>query len=70
MSCVTAVDTCKFFALFAFGEVYSTKTKTTDNQAIPGLAYFIAASKMLQVLPERATVQDVENLVLLVTHFV
>lgn len=66
MSCVTAVDTCKFFALFALGEVYSNKTKTADSQAIPGLSFFTAASKLLQTLPERATVQHVENLVLLV----
>ena len=66
MSCATVMDTCKFFALFAFGEVYSNKTKTVDNQAIPGLSFFTAASKILQGIPERATIQHIENLVLLV----
>ncbi|KAH8590617.1 fungal-specific transcription factor domain-containing protein [Bisporella sp. PMI_857] len=62
---ITNVDTGKFFALFALGEAYSNKSKSADSYEVPGLPYFIVASKVVQFLPERATLEYVEILLLL-----
>lgn len=60
-------DICIFFALFALGEVYSTRTRDSAAGQFPGLSYFMHACKLLQVLPERGSLEYVEALVLLVS---
>ncbi|KAE8310438.1 hypothetical protein BDV41DRAFT_388544 [Aspergillus transmontanensis] len=42
---------CKFWALFALGELYVTRTAAT--RSYPGMSYFAQASKMLGYLDER-----------------
>jgi hypothetical protein len=58
--------TAKIFALFALGEVYSSRAKDSSDGNIPGLSYFKYASSLVQVLPERADLDHVETLLLLV----
>ncbi|OPB43524.1 Zn2Cys6 transcription factor [Trichoderma guizhouense] len=54
----------KFWALFAIGKTYSTRTSATPG-AFPGLEYFAKASKVLRVISERPTVEMVETCLLL-----
>lgn len=56
---------CKLWALFALGEVFSTRTVSSDG-LFPGLAYFGRASRMLRVLGERPRIDSIEILLLLV----
>lgn len=60
------VNTCKFFALFAFGEVYSIRS---SSSGLPGMAYYARAISLAQILPERPSITHVENLLLLVSRF-
>ncbi|KAK7729500.1 hypothetical protein SLS57_001987 [Botryosphaeria dothidea] len=55
---------CKLWALFALGEVFSTRTVSSDG-LFPGLAYFGRASRMLRVLGERPRMDSIEILLLL-----
>jgi hypothetical protein len=55
----------KFWALFAIGKTYSTRTSATPG-AFPGLEYFAKATKILRVISERPTVEMVETCLLLV----
>lgn len=54
----------KFWALFAIGELYSTRSIT--GHEFPGMAYFSQASKMLGILDERPGTDSIEVLLLLV----
>ena len=58
---------CKLLALFALGELYSTKTAARDG-SFPGLAYFARATKMAGVPAERPRMDAIENLLLLVVY--
>lgn len=55
---------CKFWALFALGELYTSRAAAT--QSYPGMAYFAQASKMLGYLDERPGTEAIETLLLLV----
>lgn len=59
------ITTCKMWALFAIGELYTTKSKNLE-QSFPGLAYFAHGSGMLRVLSERPQLDSIETLLLLV----
>ncbi|KAL7959009.1 fungal-specific transcription factor domain-containing protein [Trichoderma compactum] len=54
----------KFWALFAIGKTYSTRTSAAPG-ASPGLEYFAKATKVLRVISERPTVEMVETCLLL-----
>ncbi|PVH70848.1 fungal-specific transcription factor [Cadophora sp. DSE1049] len=56
---------CKFFALFALGEVYSSRARETSGGNFPGLSYFIRACSLIPILPERTTLEHIEILILL-----
>lgn len=60
-------EKCKLFALFALGQVYSSSAGHGSIDEFPGLLYFRYACQMLQVLPERASLEHIEALVLLVS---
>lgn len=57
----------KFWALFAIGKTYSTRTSATSG-TFPGLEYFAKATKILRIISERPTVEMVETWLLLVQH--
>ncbi|KAI0010459.1 fungal-specific transcription factor domain-containing protein [Xylariaceae sp. FL0662B] len=54
---------CRYWALFAIGELYTTKSIGAGG--FPGLAYFAQASKALGYLDERPEVESVELYLLL-----
>lgn len=56
---------CKLYALFALGEVYSTKTPA-EAASFPGTLYFAKARRMVTVPAERPTMDTVEIILLLV----
>ena len=58
---------CKLWALFALGEVYSSRTKSVSDNSFPGVAYFARASRILRGLRERPQTETVEVLLLLVS---
>ncbi|KAI4595290.1 hypothetical protein KJ359_006964 [Pestalotiopsis sp. 9143b] len=53
----------KMWALLALGEVYTARSGTVEN--FPGLAYFAQASRALQVVQERPSLDSIEVLLLL-----
>ncbi|ETS84600.1 hypothetical protein PFICI_02625 [Pestalotiopsis fici W106-1] len=53
----------KIWALLALGEVYTARSGTLDN--FPGLQYFAQASRALQVVQERPSLDSIEVLLLL-----
>lgn len=55
---------CKFWALFAIGELYAAKVASI--QGYPGMAYFAQASKMLGFFEERPGMDSIETFLLLV----
>jgi proline utilization trans-activator len=57
---------CKLWALFAIGELYSTKSSPSEV-AFPGLGYFIRASEILRVVQERPNMDVIETSLLLVS---
>ncbi|OBU00228.2 hypothetical protein VE01_01650 [Pseudogymnoascus verrucosus] len=57
--------TCKFFALFALGEVYSSRAVIPSEGKFPGVSYFMHSCSLLPILPERATLEHIEILILL-----
>ncbi|KZF24914.1 putative C6 transcription factor [Xylona heveae TC161] len=59
------LSTCKFFALFAFGEVYSIRSIPSSSPMVPGTPYFAKAMTLIQFVPERANLSYLENLILL-----
>lgn len=64
------VLTCKFFALFALGEVYSARSNSTLECNVPGAAYYVNAMTLIPILPERPSLTHIETLLLLVRRFV
>ncbi|XHG03426.1 hypothetical protein AWENTII_006733 [Aspergillus wentii] len=54
--------TCKYFALFALGEVYSA-ARSGDH--VPGTAYYVRAMHLIPILPERPGMIHIESLLLL-----
>ncbi|KAL2067518.1 hypothetical protein VTL71DRAFT_1943 [Oculimacula yallundae] len=58
------VNKCKFFTLFALGEVYSTRSYSSTGQ-VPGVNYYAKSLALIQILPERPTITHIENLLLL-----
>lgn len=60
------VLTCKFFALFALGEVYSTRSNVSLECGVPGAAYYVHAMTLVPILPERPSLTHIESLLLLV----
>lgn len=57
---------CKFHALFALGEVYSTRTCSSDSPP-PGIGYYVSATRILRVLSEQPRIECVEVLLMLVS---
>lgn len=64
------VLTCKFFALFALGEVYSARSNSTLECNVPGAAYYVNAMTLIPILPERPSLTHIETLLLLVSKIV
>ena len=60
--------TCKLFALFALGEVYSSRAGSSPTCRVPGTKYYVRAMSLIPILPERPGVIHVESLLLLVSH--
>jgi hypothetical protein len=60
------VLTCKFFALFALGEVYSARSNSKLECGVPGAAYYVNAMTLIPILPERPSLTHIEALLLLV----
>lgn len=58
--------TCKFFALFALGEVYSSRSDSSTGCQVPGTGYYVQAMKLISILPERPRMVHMESLLLLV----
>lgn len=58
--------TCKFFALFALGEVYSARTVSSSRGRVPGTRYYVRAMNLIPIMPERPGMIHVESLLLLV----
>ena len=55
----------KLWALFALGEVYSSRTMSVEN-TFPGMAYFAQSTKVLSQVKERPTMDSIEVRLLLV----
>lgn len=60
---------CKYFAIFAVGQAFSSAYDTTDTSAIPGSAFFARATSLLQIIPERPSMNHIESILFLVSHF-
>lgn len=61
---------CKYFALFAIAQVFSTPHDLSDTSNVPGLAYFAKAWNLIQIVPERPSMIHIESLLLIVSPFV
>ena len=59
--------TCRLWALFALGVLYSTRVPSHGHR-FPGLAYFAQASRLLRFLSERPRIAHMEVLLLLVGY--
>lgn len=57
---------CKFLALMALGEIYTSRRKVGDSNRVPGTAYYARASMMLPDSHEEPSLLHVEVLTLLV----
>ncbi|KAE8377033.1 fungal-specific transcription factor [Aspergillus bertholletiae] len=57
--------TCKFFSLFALGEVYSSRPISSPTSRVPGTKYYVRAMGIIPILPERPGMIHVESLLLL-----
>jgi hypothetical protein len=58
---------CKLLALFALGEVYSSRV-AAQEATFPGLSYFAQARRMVSIPAERPTMHTVEIALLLVLY--
>ncbi|KAF5025161.1 hypothetical protein F66182_2737 [Fusarium sp. NRRL 66182] len=54
----------KLWALFAIGEMYSTRTAARDKN-FPGMAYFARATRILRIISERPRIDAIEIRLLL-----
>lgn len=64
---------CKYFALFAIGQVYSTPYNSTNASTVSGSTYFAHAMNVIRFVPERPSLIHIECLLLLVRflrHFI
>ncbi|OJJ98544.1 hypothetical protein ASPACDRAFT_53382 [Aspergillus aculeatus ATCC 16872] len=59
---------CKYFALFALGEVYSFHNDGGEKGTVPGMAYYAHAIGLMPVLPERPTIIHIEALLILALY--
>ncbi|KAJ5707891.1 hypothetical protein N7488_007692 [Penicillium malachiteum] len=59
------ITTCKFFALFALGEVYSARINPDLECGVPGASFYLNAMMMIPILPERPSLTHIESLLLL-----
>lgn len=61
---------CKYFALFAIGQAYSTRHDqsggSAESECVPGSTYFARALNIMQIIPERPSMIHIESLLLLV----
>jgi hypothetical protein len=59
---------CKYFAFFALGQAFSSvyDAMNSNTSAMPGSAFFARAMKLLQIIPERPTMNHIESILLLV----
>ncbi|KAE8133528.1 fungal-specific transcription factor domain-containing protein [Aspergillus pseudotamarii] len=57
--------TCKFFSLFALGEVYSSRSISSPTSRVPGTRYYVRAMGIIPILPERPGMIHIESLLLL-----
>jgi hypothetical protein len=59
---------CKYFALFAIGQAFSSVYDTTNlnTSAILGSAFFARAMNLFQIIPERPSMNHIESILLLV----
>lgn len=60
------VTTCKLYALFAIGELFTSRSKGPD-ESFPGLGYFAKASKKFGIFSERPILDVLETVLLLVS---
>jgi hypothetical protein len=58
---------CKYFALLALGEIYSSRKRRTVNQHVPGTDYFLRAVRLLQDRYEDPSLDQVEIMILFVS---
>jgi proline utilization trans-activator len=56
----------KLWALFAIGEMYSTRTTSTEDD-FPGMRYFVRATRILRIVSERPRLDAIEIRLLLVS---
>ncbi|KAJ6077838.1 fungal-specific transcription factor domain-containing protein [Penicillium canescens] len=58
---------CKYFALFAVGQAFSSvyDTTTLNTSSMPGSAFFARAMNLLQIIPERSSMNHIESILLL-----
>ncbi|PWY94559.1 hypothetical protein BO94DRAFT_457304, partial [Aspergillus sclerotioniger CBS 115572] len=56
---------CKYFALFALGEAYSSPNNRSNQGLVPGMEYHARAMNLIAVLPERPTIVHIEALLIL-----
>jgi hypothetical protein len=59
---------CKYFALFAIAQVYSTPHDISNASNVPGSAYFARALNLIQIIPERPSMIHIESLLLIVCY--
>lgn len=64
---VDRLTRCKLLALFALGEVYSSRV-AAQEATFPGLSYFAQARRMVSIPAERPTLHAVEIALLLVLY--
>ncbi|CAI7568297.1 unnamed protein product [Penicillium bialowiezense] len=59
---------CKYFALFALAQAFSTPHDSSNQPYVPGTAYFARALSLIQIIPERPSMIHIESL-LLIAYF-
>lgn len=57
----------KLWALFAIGEMYSTRTPAAKEN-FPGMSFFASATRVLRIVSERPRIDTIEIRLLLVSH--
>lgn len=60
---------CKYFALFALAQAFSTPHDSSNQPYVPGTAYFARALSLIQIIPERPSMIHIESLLLIVCLF-
>jgi proline utilization trans-activator len=57
---IDKLSMCKLLAMFALGEVQSSRQTAENTAAFPGIRYFCAAKSMVHIIPERPTLEYIE----------